>query len=123
MSSIRTAANARATGSRLSPAANLATSAGGTGRERTDHNGPRRPDPGPHHPARPRTVSIRCSCWPRRPARGAVSCADCVGQALDLDAGTLSVEPETRVVVNGEAQDGDGRTDIAQAGLARVHVD
>jgi integrase len=38
--------------------------------------------------------------------------------ALDLDAGTLSVEPDTRVVVNGEAQDSDGKTDQAPRMLA-----
>lgn len=31
--------------------------------------------------------------------------------AIDLDAGTLSVAPDTRVVVNGQAQDSDGKTD------------
>ena len=38
--------------------------------------------------------------------------------ALDLDAGTVSVEPDTRVVVNGEAQDSDGKTDNAPRLLA-----
>lgn len=38
--------------------------------------------------------------------------------ALDLDAGTVSVEPDTRVVVNGEAQDNDGKTDNAPRLLA-----
>jgi integrase len=38
--------------------------------------------------------------------------------ALDLDAGTLSVQPDTRVVVNGEAQDSDGKTDNAPRLLA-----
>ena len=38
--------------------------------------------------------------------------------ALDLVAGTLSVEPETRVVVNGEAQESDGKTDNAPRMLA-----
>jgi integrase len=38
--------------------------------------------------------------------------------ALDLDAGTLSVEPGTRVVVNGEAQDSDGKTENAARMLA-----
>jgi integrase len=38
--------------------------------------------------------------------------------ALDLDAGTVSVEPVTRVVVNGEAQDSDGKTDNAPRLLA-----
>ena len=39
-------------------------------------------------------------------------------QAVDLDAGTLSVEPDTRVVVNGKAQDSDGKTDNAPRMLA-----
>jgi len=38
--------------------------------------------------------------------------------AVDLDAGTLSVEPDTRVVVNGEAQDSDGKTDNTPRMLA-----
>lgn len=38
--------------------------------------------------------------------------------AVDLDAGTLSVEPDTRVVVNGEARDSDGKTDNAPRMLA-----
>jgi integrase len=38
--------------------------------------------------------------------------------ALDLDKGTLSVEPDTRVVVNGKAQDSDGKTDNAPRLLA-----
>jgi integrase len=38
--------------------------------------------------------------------------------AIDLDAGTLSVEPDTRVVVNGHAQDSDGKTDNAPRMLA-----
>jgi integrase len=38
--------------------------------------------------------------------------------ALDLDAGTLSVVPDTRVVVNGQAQDSDGKTDNAPRMLA-----
>ncbi len=38
--------------------------------------------------------------------------------AIDLDAGTLSVEPDTRVVVNGVAQDSDGKTDNAPRMLA-----
>jgi integrase len=38
--------------------------------------------------------------------------------ALDLQAGTLSVEPDTRVVVNGRAQDSDGKTDNAPRMLA-----
>jgi integrase len=38
--------------------------------------------------------------------------------AVDLDSGTLSVEPDTRVVVNGEAMDSDGKTDNAPRMLA-----
>jgi len=38
--------------------------------------------------------------------------------AIDLDTGTLSVQPDTRVVVNGEAQDSDGKTDNAPRMLA-----
>jgi integrase len=38
--------------------------------------------------------------------------------AVDLDKGTLSVEPDTRVVVNGEAQDSDGKTDQTPRMLA-----
>jgi integrase len=38
--------------------------------------------------------------------------------ALDLDAGTVSVESDTRVVVNGEAQDSDGKTDNSPRMLA-----
>jgi len=38
--------------------------------------------------------------------------------ALDLDAGTVSVEPDTLVVVNGRAQASDGKTDQAPRLLA-----
>jgi integrase len=38
--------------------------------------------------------------------------------AVDLRRGTLSVEPDTRVVVNGRAQDSDGKTDNAPRLLA-----
>jgi integrase len=47
-----------------------------------------------------------------------VSFADFGGPALDLARGTLSVEPDTRVVVNGRAQDSDGKTDNAPRLLA-----
>lgn len=39
-------------------------------------------------------------------------------QAIDLDAITISVEPDTLVVVNGTAQDSDGKTDQASRHLA-----
>jgi integrase len=38
--------------------------------------------------------------------------------AVDLRTGNLSVEPDTRVVVNGVAQDSDGKTDNAPRTLA-----
>jgi integrase len=38
--------------------------------------------------------------------------------AVDLASGSLSVEPDTRVVVNGKAQDSDGKTDQAPRMLA-----